>query len=84
MFDPDYTGEEGLVFRMPCVGIWVNHSVTIGFGVCYLVHCTFARYVDGDERSNQTMEPTANCRTIQLFMTLSLPSAATRAIARGG
>jgi hypothetical protein len=31
MFDPDYTGKEGLVFRMPWVGIWVDHLVTIGF-----------------------------------------------------
>jgi hypothetical protein len=31
VFDPDYTGEEGLVFRIPWVGTWVDRLVTIGF-----------------------------------------------------
>ena len=31
VFDPDYTGEEGLVFRIPWVGTWVDRLVTVGF-----------------------------------------------------
>src|SRR4051794_17443371 len=31
VLDPEYTGEEGLLFRMPWVGIWVDRLVTIGF-----------------------------------------------------
>jgi len=30
-FDSDYTGEEGLVLKMPWVGIWIDRLVVIGF-----------------------------------------------------
>ena len=30
-FDSDYTGEEGLVLKMPWVGIWIDRLIVIGF-----------------------------------------------------
>ena len=84
MFDPDYTGKEGLVFRMPWVGIWVDHLVTIGFWS--LLFATFILLPATAMAANDltdAMELTTSRRNIQLCMSSARQIAARRALARG-
>ena len=66
-----------------------EREIEHGIPVTYVRHATQrsasinSRKVRSTPASNQSMEPTASRRTIQLYMSSTRPSAAKRALARG-